>query len=1145
MLSNKVKETIMSLQLLLGNSGAGKSYQLNQYLIEQSMANPDTNYIIIVPEQFTLQTQKNIVTMHPRHGVMNIDIVSFQRLAYRIFDEVGGNNLASLDDTGKNLIIRKIAASKQSELKVRGSNLKKIGYISEIKSIISEFTQYNIELDQLNMLIESTQGKPSLNYKLQDILVLYQGFKEYLQDKFITAEELLLVLSRVIGKSEIIKNSVIAIDGFTGFTPVQFVLLRELLQLCKKVMVTITIDNQEEFIHLRSEHELFAMSKKMILSLNNLAKETNTKVEENIVIEDKISFRHRQSSAIHALERNIFRYPLKVYSGDQDEIRIFTAKNPLMEVKAIAGEILKLVREGGYKYKEIAVVSGDIAAYSSYAGKVFEQYQIPAFIDDKRSILMNSFVEFIRSSLKMIEDNFSYESVFRYLRCDMLPMEKEEIDILENYCIAFGIRGINKWKEKWIRTYSEIDEEKLQKINELREDFTNAILPLYEVLKDSSKQAKDFIQALYEFIVTFDLQQKLSNLEAEFEQVKELSLAKEYSQIYKIVLELFDRVVDLLGEETLSVKEFREILDAGFEEAKVGIIPPSIDRVVFGDIERTRLDNIKILFFAGVNDGIIPKSMNGSGIISQLERETLLEYKIELAPTARQDAYTQKFYLYLNMTKPSDRLYLSYSKTDSQGGTLRPSYLIGSMMKMFPSIHIQDMDDVLSSIDGVVCSNNGLDYLTYCLRQIRIGNHPQGFVEVYHWFYKKEDYSNILQSLTDAAYFANRESQISKAVAKALYGSVLENSVTRLEKYAACAYAHFLTYGLELKERKEYNFQAMDMGNIFHQVLELFAKKMVEGKYNWNSITEEERDQLAEACVEECIVDYGNTVLYSSARNEYVIGRIKRIVKKTIWALQEQIKKGKFSPSNYEVSFAMADNLESMNIHLSEDEKMKLRGRIDRMDMYEDDENIYLKIIDYKSGSTSFDIVALYHGLQLQLVVYLNAAVEMEKKSNPDKNIIPAGILYYNIDDPIVDREDGDSKENINLRILEKLKMNGLVNSDSNIIKLMDSEMDNKSSILPVAFNKDGSLSKYSSAASTNHFEMLGKYADRKIKEIGTKILDGSIEIAPYEYGNRTACDYCNYKGICGFDLKSPGYEYRRLKQFSDDDIWEKIMKGE
>ncbi|RDY29288.1 PD-(D/E)XK nuclease family protein, partial [Lachnotalea glycerini] len=787
----------------------------------------------------------------------------------------------------------------------------------------------------------------------------------------------------------------------------------------------------------------------------------------------------------------------------------------------------------------------DIKAYSSYAARVFEQYGIPAFIDDKRSILMNCFVEFIRATLKMLEEDFSYDSVFRYLRCDMLTMPKEEIDTLENYCLAFGIRGMSKWKKKWIRTYDQIDEVKLEQINALREKILENILPLYEVFKNGDMCAKDMVKALYEFIALLNIQEKLDELEKEFEKAGELSQAKEYSQIYKIVLELFDRVVELLGEEKLSNKEFREILDAGFEEAKVGIIPPSIDRVVFGDIERTRLDNVKILFFAGVNEGIIPKNVNKGGIISQIEREALLSYDVELAPTSRQDAYTQKFYLYLNMTKPSERLYLSYSKTNSQGGTLRASYLIGSMTKMFPAIVIRDMDEVLNSMDGVVCTNSGLDYLTYCLRQLRLGNQIDGFIELYHWYYKQKKYTNVIKSMADAAYFANHESAVSKAVAKVLYGNVLENSVTRLEKYAACAFAHFLTYGLELKERREYNFKAMDMGNIFHQVLELFSKKLMKSGYDWSSIPEEERDTLADACVEECIVDYANTVLYSTARNEYVIDRIKRIVKRTLWALQGQMIKGKFNPSSYEVSFSMADNLESVNISLSNEEQIKLKGRIDRMDLYEDEKHVYVKIIDYKSGSTSFDMVALYYGLQLQLVVYLNAAVELEKKKNPNKDIVPAGILYYNINDPIVERVEEDSEEKIRERILDKLKMNGLVNSDSNVIKLMDGDMSGKSSVLPVAFNKDGSLSKYSSAASTDSFHALSKFVDQKIKEIGANILDGNIEIAPYESGNRTACDYCTFKGICGFDLKSPGYEFRRLKQFSDDEIWEKIGKGE
>lgn len=1154
----------MSLQLILGNSGAGKSYKLYESIIKASIENPDLNYIIIVPEQFTLQTQKDIVSMHPRHGVMNIDIVSFQRLAYRIFDEVGAEDRIILDDTGKNLIIRKVAAEKENELKVLGSNMRKLGYVSEVKSVISEFMQYNIDIEKLKDIIERTKNRQELNYKLKDIDILYRGFKDYIEGSFTTAEELLIVLSNIIGNSSIIKNSIIAIDGFTGFTPVQSVLLRKLLALCINVYVTVTIDHRENPFKIKSDHELFNMSKKTIGTLIHLADQVGCNVEKSILIKDKVSFRHRKVTELGHLERNLFRYPNFAYDGEINNIQITVCKNPYLELRAIAGEILRLVREDGLRFREIAVVSGDINSYSSYAGKVFDIFNIPAFIDDKKSILMNPFIEFIRSLLKMLEDNFSYESVFRYLRSGLVSLNIETeaennseeevvnkelyIDMLENYCLAFGIRGFKAYSEKWVRTYSQISEEDLVYINSIRESFIGQLTALHSVYNNKESNVRQMTEALYEFITECDTQNRLGAMEKEFENRGELSLAKEYSQIYKIVMELFDRVVELLGNEVVSKKEYREVLEAGFEEAKVGIIPPSMDRVVFGDIERTRLDNIKVLFFAGVNEGIIPKSKASGGIISETERESIIESGIELAPTSRQNSYTQRFYLYLNMTKPSEKLYISYSKTDSEGKTLRPSYLIGALKKLFTGLSIRDVEEELLGIDSVLCSEGGLDYLAYAIRIRRNRQRMdlcEGFNELFHWYYNNEAYSHIVKLLIEAAYFENAESKISKAVAKALYGTTLENSVTRLEKYAACAFAHFLTYGLSLKERAEYDFQAVDMGNILHKSLELFSKKLNKSGYTWDNLSDEDRDSLAEQCVAECITDYGNTVLYSSARNEYIIGRIKRLVKRTVWALQLQITKGKFKPGNYEVSFSMADNLESINIKLSEDEKMKLKGRIDRMDLYEDDENIYVKIIDYKSGNTSFDLVSFYYGLQLQLVIYMNAAMELEAQAKPDKNIIPAGVLYYNIKDPIIDREDIKEDSDLNDKILEKLKMNGLVNSDKEIIRLMDQSMGSKSDIIPVSFNKDGSLSRYSSTASTDNFKLLGRFADKKIKELGSEILDGNVSISPYENNKRTACDYCTFKGICGFDIKTKGYEFRRLKQFKDEEIWEKLLKEE
>jgi len=1141
----------MSLQLVLGNSGAGKSYELYQSIIQQSIEYPNKNFIIIVPEQFTMQTQKELVSLHPHKGILNIDILSFGRLAFRVFEEIGKEQRIILDDTGKNLVIRKLAGQVQGNLKVLGKNLKKIGYISEVKSIISELTQYNISAEQLEQVIDSTKEKPRLNYKLQDIALIYQAFEDYLQNKYITAEEILLALCQVIPDSDMVKNSIFALDGFTGFTPVQNEVLQYLMKLTEKTYVTVTLDAKEDPMKIGSEHRLFYLSKKTISSLYKIANENKIEIEEPIILGKKTRHRFKESESLDFLEQNLFRYNGQDYRRPQDSIAIQMEKNPLEEIRFVASQIKNLIREKKYRYRDFAVVTGNIEGYSNHMERILGEYEIPCFIDNKRSILFNPFVDFIRAALDMIVLNFSYESVFRFLRCNLSVLTKEEVDCLENYVIALGIKGFKRWNMKWLRRHKGMKEEDLIVLNEIREKFIREVLPFALTLQKKHITVKELTISLYEFICANEMQKKLKEYEESFNQKKELALEKEYAQIYRIIMELLDKVVELLGAEVISIKEYAQMLDAGFEEAKVGIIPPSVDQVVVGDIERTRLKDIKVLFFVGINDGIIPKPSNSGGIISDLDREILLQENIEMAPTARQNAYIQKLYLYLNMTKPSEKLYLSFSKTDMGGNALRPSYLIGSIKKLFSKIEVVDGESSSDMIGQVSTYSSGLSHLIAGFQKLAherseiSEDYEKQWKELYNCYYESPEYKAVLETFVNAAFYSQSEEKISKAVAKMLYGNVLENSVTRLEKYVACAFAHFLSYGLHLTEREVYGFEPVDMGNIFHDSLENFSKELRENGYTWFDIPEEIQDALVEKCVENVTIDFNNTVLHSSARNEYVIARMKRIMKRTVWALKKQMEKGEFEPSGYEVSFNMAGNLESINITLSEDEKLKLRGRIDRLDICKEEDKVYVKIIDYKSGKTDFDIVSLYHGLQLQLVVYLNAAMEIEQKSNPRMEVIPAGIFYYNVKDPITNREENDGAEEIKIRLLEDLKMKGLVNDDTDIIHKLDKEMTKASSVIPVSYNKDGSFSRFSSVASTQQFYQLSEYVKEKIKEIGTEILDGKIQVSPYELDNKKGCEYCDYSGICGFDTKIPGYEFRKLTKYPKEEIWEKLSGAE
>lgn len=1138
----------MALQFVYGNSGSGKSYEIYKRVIEQSIRNPKEQYLIIVPEQFTMQTQKDLVSMHPRKGIMNIDILSFDRLAYRVFEEVGKDERAILGEVGKSLVLRKLSGENQKQLKTIGGNLRKAGYINEIKSVLSEFTQYNITANELDRMVQVSEKNTSLQGKLEDIRILYHAFSEYLEEEYVTSEEVLGILSNVVKDSNLIKNSWLIFDGFTGFTPVQNQLLSSLMKLAKGITVSLTLDAKEDPFQIKGEQELFYMTKQTIYTLSTIASKVGVTIAKPMVMGEKENYRFKDQEALSFLERNLFRYQREKYKKDQEEITIHVDRNPQQESKFISREIRKLVREKGYRYKDIAVITGDMETYSYYMEKSMEEYEIPCFIDHKKTVLMNPFIEYMKAVLEVVISDFSYESVFRCLRCNLSSFTMDEIDQLENYVIAMGIKGRKKWKESWERSYKGMAKETLVEINQMHTKWMEQMEPFVAVMKKKSSTIKDITIAFYELIQSINIQGQLQEYQIQFEKEGKLAHAREYEQIYGIIIELFEKVVELLGNEKVSALEYKDILEAGFEETKVGVIPPSVDQVTVGDIERTRLRDIKILFFAGINDGNIPKSGTSGGIISQMEREFLEENKVELAPTLRQNTYNQKFYLYLNMTKPREHLYLSFSKNSSDGKSLRPSYLIHTIEKLFPKIQIQDEEFQRTMIDEVVTYESGIPYLIQGLKDYREGKDDHQWKELFSQYYKKEEYREKLFSLIDGVYLAPKEEHLSKAVAQALYGTVLENSVTRLEKYAACAFAHFLDYGLELQERQTHVFAPMDIGNVFHGVLENFSHHLERKGYTWKTLPEDIRNELVKESLEEILVKDQKNVLHSSFRNEYMIQRMERILQRTVWGLQEQVKKGDFLPKNYEVSFSMAEDLESVNIALSKDEKLKLQGRIDRLDTCEEEEKLYIKIIDYKSGNTSFDLVSLYHGLQLQLVVYMNAAIELEKREEPNKEVIPAGILYYNVKDPIVDKEEeysgetvDESQEKVQQEILKKLKMNGLVNEEKEIIQKMDKTITKSSSVIPVSFNKDGSLSRYSSTASSNQFHQLSKFVNQKIQQLGKEILDGHIEVNPYQLGDRTGCDFCSYRSICGFDKKVPGYHYRKLKEYVPLEVWKKL----
>lgn len=1150
----------MALQIITGGSGTGKTHLMYKRLIEKSEKEEFKNsyFMVIVPEQFTLETQKTIVELSKMHGTMNIDIISFKRLAKRIFDEAGINLCTVLDDTGKCLILRKIIEENKKDLSVFASKAKMSGFIDEMKSMISELYQYGINDEKLELMIESSEKKPLLKAKLHDIKIIANKFREYMQDKFIVNEELLTKVCSLIPNSRIIKNSYITFDEYTGFSPIQYDVIRQLLKYSNEVSITSTIRDAENVdLTKECDTDIFNLSIKTINRIKKMAIEENVEIYPDIILND--TKRLKRSEELLYLEQNLFKYGVKEFkraNNENKQISIHVCDNLKDESEFISYKISELVREKKYRFKDIAVVTADIENYNYTITESFLKYNIPHFIDFSRSLLANPMVEAIKGLFEIIEENYSYESVFGYLRSGMSSLTRNETDILENFVIKNGIRGFKKWNK-------EIDD---FECNEARKKVLADTQFLYEIYaKKREAKVKNVILALKNTISTLNIEKKMELITKNFYEKNDISIGKEFAQTYEIVMELFEKIENIAGEEITDIREFEAMLESGFSEIKVGVVPPTLDRVVVGDIERTRLNNVKVLFLAGANDGIIPKISENNGVLTRNEREYLFESGIELSPTTRENSFIQKFYLYLMLTKMSEKLFISFSRTGNDGKSKRPSYLVNHIVNMFKNVEIVDesndiiknsgrISDKITNIDLAVSyiSENIYDYLMGRLTDIE----NRQFKEIY---VKCINSDKDMQKLIKAALCRVEKSVIDEAVAKVMYGTKLNNSISRLETFAACAYRHFISYGLNLIEREEYSIGQNDIGNIYHKAIELFFSKIKDRNISYKKLDDELRKLIISESVDEAAECENINLFKDTGRNMYTLEKIKRIADKTTWILQKQIAGGEFEPKLFEWKFSEDNGFDKIKYYFDDEKSMSLRGIVDRVDFYNDGDDIYVKIIDYKSGSKKFEINDVYNGLQLQLVMYMEAVLKDTKAKNPDKNVIPAGIFYYNIDDPVLKEEElkytGDKNENktrVENAILMKQRPDGIFADNDIVLNAMDKNIDilrenaGESLLFPAGFKKSGEFIKNSGNATLSSIKALIGFVHDKVGELGKEIISGNIDVNPYvksKISKESACEYCPYGSICGFDKSIRGYNQRILGKISKEEVWNEIRK--
>lgn len=1117
----------MALQLILGASGTGKTTYLYDMVTRLATEHPGTTYYFIVPEQFTLATQRELVLHNPVGGIFNIDVLSLARLAHKVFEELGREQRKVLKDIGKSMVIKRVLAECRDSLSLFGANAGQNGFVEEVKSLLSELFQYGIGEQQLQEMMEANQENELLCKKLSDVLVFVRKFDERMGERYMTSEGIYDALADCIGESHVLQNSVVILEGFTGFTPSQYELLRKLLSLAETVYLSVTITKEAAFAP-KKDHDLFSMSKNTVDRMISLAQEVRCEVLTPMVAGEK-DYRHLPDGALQHLWANLFRYPVQTYKKIPDnEITVFAGADAAAECRYAVTKILQMVSREHYRYKEIAVIVSDINRYGEVMEQELHDAGIPCFLDYKKNMSENTFAEYLKTVLRLAETGFQTEVLLSYVKNSLSGWEKEQVYDLENYCLALGIKGY-QFEKEWKRSYTTHTEISLEHLNSLRERLVSEVQPLLSAFQDKTATVEDFTRALFYFLKEHGLEKRLKAKEEAFLASGERLRAREYAQVYRVVLELFDQLVELLGKEKITPKEYRELVETGLREAKVGLIPTGSEQIVIGDMERTRLKEIKVLFFLGVNDGKVPATNSTQGILSDKDRKELSGERYELAPDPVTRVNNGQFYLYMNLTKPSEKLYLTYAAVGEDGKTIRTSYLIGKLKALFPQLTI--CTGYSSKAEALVQNDKGRLAFLNALREFAAGNAEEAFGELYRWqariLWKEE-----LDRLIRQAVMLSEKEQLSPETARELYGNVIVGSVTRMEQYARCAFAHFLKYGLCLEERKEYRLQAPDIGNLYHDGLRRFGEELLSMGKKWQEVSEQERDSLAQRCAREAVEAYATDIFISSAKNRYLTKQMERVLKRTLDILTTQLSGSEFSPEAFEQVFFHTDR------------KLSLHGIIDRVDSCETEDGKLIKIVDYKSGTRDFSMEELYYGLSMQLAVYMTAV--LQKKEN--KNAIPAAMFFYQVNDPIVDKSDDPE-----LAVLKKQRVKGLVNSRMDIVKKLDHSFADaagglaasvKSVKIPVETDKEGHYKKSSKVAEGAMFSAISNFVYDKLKAESEEILSGAVEISPFKSKKKTACDYCSYASVCGFDKKS-GSTYRILPPLSDDEVFEKLWKWE
>lgn len=1137
----------MGIRFIFGRAGTGKS----RFCLEQIKKKIDNNtgdnkLILIVPEQYTFDTEKKFLDIVTEKGFLRGEVLSFKRMAHRVFEECGGRTDIKISDSGRNMLIYKLLRENGDNLQYFNRMSKEQGFSSIVSKSITEFKKYNISSEILGIKEEEIHDE-ELKKKMNDLKIIYRDFNEVLHKRFIDSDDELTLLSRKLSDCNIYDGAEVWIDEFTTFTPQQLEVIKVLAKRAKTVNITLCSDSLSGGREV-DYTDIFDAIKNTENAILNMMKEGNISYLEPIDLNKGYSYRFLNSEDLQHLEKHFFTYPFMAYRGKDNNVRLYKANNSYEEIDTIARDILVLVRDKGYRYKDIAVVCRNIDEYEKIATVIFNDYKIPFFLDKKREILDNPLVVLIISSLEILSNNWSYESMFKYLKSGLINIEEKYIDILENYVLANGIKGY-KWTKDLYDKENISEEENL--VLEIMEEIRSPLINLHNKIR-GKKTVRDVATSLYEFLNELDVFKTLETWLDEFNELGLQDKIKEYMQVPEIVMDILDQLVEVLGDEVIDIKEFTKILISGFEEKEIGVIPMSLDQVNIGDISRVKGREVKALYLIGVNDGVLPAVSKDEGIINDRERDILKNIGIRLASDTKSRAFEEQFIVYTALTIASEYLMITFPMADFEGKSLRPSIIIPRLKKILPNVveeseiyNLRDRNDKFNKITAPIPTFNEL--ISALRMEFEKEKVDEYWAEAFRWFENDEEFRNKANTMFKGLTYTNLVEKVPREKIRRLYQ--LENkklvfNISRIEKYAQCPFSYYVQYGLKAKDRKVYEFSAPDLGSFMHNILDDFTNKIRTEKIAWSDLNKERCRLIVNELVDRKLESDTNSILNSTKKYQYFADRFKRTITKSVMVISEQMRKGKFEVFRNEFQFGGFKDGEAIKIDLPSNETVYLVGRVDRIDTLDLDGNTYIKVVDYKSGNKKFNLTEVYYGLQIQLLVYLDALIK-NSKYILEKQAMPGAILYFKIDDPIIKSKKPLTEEEIKNNILKELKMSGLLLKDISVVKAMDSDIESAYSlIIPAAIKKDGNFTATSSVVTEEQFDILRKYVNDKMAELCEEMLSGDIKIVPCKNNNTPYCDYCDYSSVCQFDTSIENNKYKIVLKKSNEEAW-KLIKNE